>query len=61
MLVALEFDTDIAAKVILSCLKRGLLLNRVKPNTIRFMPPLIITEAEIDKAIDILRSALRET
>jgi len=61
LLVALEFDTDIAAKVILSCLKRGLLLNRVKPNTIRFMPPLIITEAEIDKAIDILRSALRET
>ncbi|MEA3298010.1 MAG: aspartate aminotransferase family protein [Chloroflexota bacterium] len=61
LLVALEFDTDIAAKVISSCLKKGLLLNRVKPNTIRFMPPLIITEAEIDKAIDILRSALRET
>jgi len=32
----------------------------VKPNALRFMPPLIITEKEVDKAVGILRDALGE-
>jgi acetylornithine/succinyldiaminopimelate/putrescine aminotransferase len=30
----------------------------VKPNTLRFIPPLIITEREVDEAIGILEDAL---
>jgi 4-aminobutyrate aminotransferase-like enzyme len=36
----------------------GLLLNAVRPNMIRFMPPLTTSKEEVDKAIDILDHAL---
>ena len=58
LLVAMEFDSDIAQSLVMSCLERGLLVNRVKPNAVRFMPPLIIGESEVDKALGILDKAL---
>jgi acetylornithine/N-succinyldiaminopimelate aminotransferase len=58
LLIALEFKEDIAEEVVSSCVEKGLLLNRVKPNTIRFMPPLTVTEKEIDTAIDVLATVL---
>jgi len=60
LLIALEFNQDIAEKLVLACIDRGLLVNKVKPNALRFMPPLIITEKEVDKAVGILRDALGE-
>jgi len=60
LLIALEFNKEIAGKLVLACVDRGLLVNEVKPSTLRFMPPLIITEKEVDKAIDILGDALGE-
>ncbi|NWF77280.1 MAG: aspartate aminotransferase family protein [Chloroflexi bacterium] len=60
LLIALEFNQEVAEKLVLGCLDRGLLVNKVKPNALRFMPPLIITEKEVDKAVDILRDALGE-
>jgi 4-aminobutyrate aminotransferase-like enzyme len=56
----LEFNQEIAEKLVLACIDRGLLVNNVKPNALRFMPPLIITEKEVDKAIGILRDVLEE-
>ena len=58
LLIALEFNQEIAEKLVLACLDRGLLVNKVKPNALRFMPPLIITEKEVEKAIGILGDAL---
>jgi predicted acetylornithine/succinylornithine family transaminase len=58
LLVALEFDSDIAQSVLMACLDRGLLVNRLKPNALRFIPPLIIGEAEVDEALSILDKAL---
>jgi acetylornithine/N-succinyldiaminopimelate aminotransferase len=60
LLIAMEFDSEIAQEVVIACLNKGLLVNKVKPNAIRFMPPLIITEGEVDEAINILGSALSE-
>ncbi len=60
LLLALEFTEDIAEEVQMACLERGLLLNRIRPNLIRFMPPLIITEAVVDQALDILKGVLVE-
>jgi len=60
LLIALEFNQEIAETLVLACLDRGLLVNKVKPNALRFMPPLIITEKEVDKAIGILGNALDE-
>ncbi|MBM3167023.1 MAG: aminotransferase class III-fold pyridoxal phosphate-dependent enzyme, partial [Chloroflexi bacterium] len=58
LLIALGFTKDIASEIVLECLKEGLLVNPVKPNAIRFMPPLIITEKEVDEALDILKTVL---
>ncbi len=58
LLLALEFDSDIAEAVTMSCLNKGLLVNRLKPNALRFMPPLIIVEKEVDEALGILKSVL---
>ncbi|MDO8491741.1 MAG: aminotransferase class III-fold pyridoxal phosphate-dependent enzyme, partial [Dehalococcoidia bacterium] len=58
LLVALQFNRAIADQVVEACLKQGLLLNPVKPDALRFMPPLIITETEVDEAVVILDRVL---
>jgi len=58
LLQAMEFNKDIADSVVMACLERGLLVNRVKPNALRFMPPLIIGRKEVDQAKGILEEAL---
>ena len=58
LLVAIEFDSDIAASALSACLERGLLVNRLKPNALRFIPPLIIGYGEVDEALGILDKAL---
>jgi len=60
LLIALEFSSEIAEDLVIACLKKGLLVNKVKPNALRFIPPLIITEREVDKAINILEDVLAE-
>jgi len=60
LLIALEFNKEIAERLLMACLSRGLLVNRVKPNAVRFMPPLIITEKEVDEAMGIVKDALEE-
>ncbi len=50
----MEFSSDIAQSVLMACLGGGLLVNRLKPNALRFMPPLIIGNEEVDKALGIL-------
>jgi acetylornithine/N-succinyldiaminopimelate aminotransferase len=58
LLVAMEFNSDIAQSLVMACLERGLLVNLLKPNAVRFMPPLIVGEKEVDEALGILDKAL---
>jgi acetylornithine/N-succinyldiaminopimelate aminotransferase len=58
LLVAVEFKTDMAQDILMACLRKGLLVNRVKPNAIRLVPPLIIGSPEVDRAIGILDEVL---
>jgi len=58
LLIAMEFNSDIAQELTLACLKRGLLINKLKDNAIRFMPPLIIGKGDVDKALSIMDKAL---
>jgi len=60
LLIALEFSDEIAKEIAAACLAKGLLVNVVKANALRFIPPLVISEKEIDKAIDILESVLSQ-
>lgn len=59
LLWAVEFDSDITPEVIAACNESGLLMNPMRPNTIRLMPVLTITVAEIDEALERLEEGLK--
>ena len=58
LLAAMEFDSDISGQLLTNANAAGLLLNGVKPNAVRFMPPLTVTREEIDRAMELLGEAL---
>ncbi|MBI2872088.1 MAG: aspartate aminotransferase family protein [Chloroflexi bacterium] len=58
LLLAVQFGADISGKVVAACNNEGLLLNPVRPNAIRLMPPLIITREEIDEGVARLERGL---
>ena len=60
LLVAVQFDSDLSDRVVRACLERGLLLNPVKPDAVRLMPPLNIASSDVNDAIEILDTALKE-
>ena len=49
-----------ALVVVTRLMERGLLVPPAGPHTIRLLPPLTVTEAEIDEALAILKSTLEE-
>ena len=60
LLQAIEFSQEISGDALTACLENGLLVNAVRPNALRFMPPLLVTEAEIDEGLHKLRLALEK-
>ena len=60
LLVVMEFSRDAGGEMLDACLEKGLLVNRVKPNALRFMPPLTIEYDEIDRALGILDRVLAD-
>ncbi|WP_031516779.1 acetylornithine transaminase [Desulfofalx alkaliphila] len=46
------------AEVVNRCREKGLLINCVNNTVLRFLPPLTVTQREIDTAVDILDKAL---
>jgi len=55
---AVELDRPAAEEAVNICLQEGLLANNVRPTTIRLIPPLTVTEDEIDRAVEIIGRAL---
>jgi len=45
-------------KVVLACLKEGVLLNCIQENVIRFLPPLHITRGDIDRVTGVLEKII---
>jgi len=58
LLLAMEFSSDIGQDILNACLENGMLVNRLKPNAIRLIPPLIITNSDVDEALAILDKSL---
>jgi len=58
LLWAVEFKKDMAESVMLGCIEKGLLVNKLKPNAIRLIPPLVITKKDADEAVGILGEVL---
>ena len=59
LLVALDLGRDVGGKVSDAAREAGLLLNSPRPGTLRFMPALTTSAAEIDAMLEILDGALR--
>jgi predicted acetylornithine/succinylornithine family transaminase len=59
LLQAVEFDRDIAKGVALLCLEQGLIVNNLKPNLLRLIPPLIVQPRDVEKALRLLKRALK--
>lgn len=59
LLWAVEFKDDRAESATVALLEKGLLVNRVKPNALRLMPPLIITKQDVDKAIGMMEEVFK--
>ncbi len=53
LLIGMELDFP-GKDIVTSCLKEGLLINCTMDTVLRFMPPLIISEEEIDKLLGTL-------
>ncbi|GAB2467702.1 aspartate aminotransferase family protein [Jatrophihabitans fulvus] len=57
---AVALTGEHAAAVETAARGHGLLVNAVRPDALRLAPPLIVTEAEVDAAVDRLAAALSE-
>jgi len=53
LLIGMEL-TQTGAPVVETCAKRGILINCTSGNVLRFTPPLIVVEKEIDHLVDVL-------
>lgn len=53
LLIGLEL-TQAGGPIVEACAKRGILINCTSGNVLRFTPPLIIVEKEIDHLVDVL-------
>jgi acetylornithine/N-succinyldiaminopimelate aminotransferase len=60
LLLALDLRRDIASRVADLARARGLLVNAPRPDSLRFMPALTITDQEIDTMISILDGTLAD-
>jgi len=59
LILGMELAID-GGEIVKAALQRGLLINCTVGNVLRFLPPLIVSRAEIDKAIEILAEILKE-
>jgi acetylornithine aminotransferase/acetylornithine/N-succinyldiaminopimelate aminotransferase len=60
LMVGMDLPENInASEVVKQALKRGLIIGTAGKNTLRFVPPLIISKDEIDEGIKILKGILK--
>ncbi len=58
LMVGVEMSSD-PNSIIEACRKKGLLVIKAGHNTVRFMPPLIVRNAEIDRALEVFEAVLK--
>ncbi|MCL0028809.1 aspartate aminotransferase family protein [Dehalococcoidia bacterium] len=61
LLWAVLFDSEISPAVVGACNEAGLLLNPLRPNAVRLMPPLTVSCEEIDQALDRLEAGIKSS
>jgi acetylornithine aminotransferase len=59
LLLGMKLKID-GASIVTQCMERGFLINCIQDNILRFAPPLVISEAEIDALVQCLDDVLSE-
>jgi len=57
---AVHVKHNLADAIVQKALEHGLLLNSTAPDTLRMVPPLILTQADVDEATEIMDHALAD-
>jgi acetylornithine/succinyldiaminopimelate/putrescine aminotransferase len=57
LMLAIDIDGS-SAEVAQDCMKQGILVNSIQPGTVRFIPPLIVSQKNIDTLIRVLTKSL---
>jgi acetylornithine/N-succinyldiaminopimelate aminotransferase len=60
LLLAFDITMTAGKTFVQKCLEHNLLINSPQQNTIRLMPPLIVSEDDVDKMIRIVQENLKE-
>lgn len=60
LLLALDLGRPVSGAIAERALERGLLVNAPRPDSLRFMPSLTVSDAEIDQMLDILDGAMSD-
>ncbi|HJT55320.1 MAG TPA: acetylornithine transaminase [Ktedonobacteraceae bacterium] len=60
LMQAVNVQNDLAPTIVQQALEHGLLLNALGPNTLRIVPPLIVSREDVDEAADLLDKALTD-
>jgi len=60
LLIGIEFDSEIATKIMIDMRAHGVLINAATPNTVRIAPALNVTTAQTAKFVEILRKVLSD-
>jgi acetylornithine/N-succinyldiaminopimelate aminotransferase len=60
LLIGVELEVPDAPGVVAEALRRGLVVNAPRPDTIRIAPPFVITEQQLDEGVRILGEAIAE-
>ncbi len=59
LIQGIQFIPQVSASaVVKACMREGLILIGACNNTVRFVPPLVISKADVDKAVGILKKAI---
>jgi len=60
LLIAVELARDDALQIVKWCIEEGLLVNAVRPNLLRLMPPLVVSQAQVSEAARILARVFKK-
>ncbi|MEI6914280.1 MAG: acetylornithine transaminase [Armatimonadota bacterium] len=60
LMLGMELNRPIAKDILKAAYDEGLLINAVGDNVLRFLPPLIIKQAQVDEALAKLEAAFRK-
>jgi acetylornithine/N-succinyldiaminopimelate aminotransferase len=59
LMVAFDTAEPLASEIVKKGLEAGIVVNATGPNTIRLVPPLIISNGEVEKAVGLIAGAIK--